>query len=285
MVRDLGDHMGVDRSRLAAINFLFRHQWETVWPLFPAVPLIQSMFGISAFALISHNIAIALAGTVGGVIFLLLSGIPPRKQQSQPRARFTDSLRNFIHGFWPIALVAALYAGLNISPAIGILLAVIIFLAVNKVPLPRWPAIFKSGIEPDFALLVLGALLFKLNLQAGGAIPAVVQFLSEMNVSKYLLIFFLPMLVSFLTGVTMPTVAITFPFLMPFIGTGGQARLGLETLAFSGLICGVLATPVHLCLSLSASYFEAPLVRIVLKLLCPLAFVAAAGILMALFFG
>ena len=39
MVRDLGDRVGVERSRLAAINFFFRHQWESVWPLFPAVPL------------------------------------------------------------------------------------------------------------------------------------------------------------------------------------------------------------------------------------------------------
>jgi integral membrane protein (TIGR00529 family) len=283
MVRDLGDHIGVGRSRLAAINFLFRHQWETVWPLFPAVPLIQSMFGISALALISHNIAITIAGTIGGIAFLLLSGIPPRDAQKKSHSRFGSNFRNFVHAFWPIVMVAALYAGLNISPAVGILLAIVIFLALHKVPLNRWPTIFKSGIKPDFALLVLGALLFKLNLQAGRAIPDVVQFLSEMNVPKYALIFFLPMLVSFLTGVTMPTVAITFPFLMPFIGTGQQAKLGLETLAFSGLICGLFITPVHLCLALSASYFEAPLTRIVIKLIGPLLLVAVAGVLMAVF--
>lgn len=285
MVRDLSDHIGVDRSHSAAINFLFRHQWETVWPLFPAVPLIQSMFGISAFALISHNIAVTIAGTLGGIVFLLLAGIPPKDPRKKPGSSFASNFRSFVHAFWPIAMVAALYAGLNLTPAIGILLAVIIFLTVNKVSLNRWPRIFKSGIEPDFALLVLGALLFKLNLEAGRAIPAVVQFLTEMDVPKYVLIFFLPMLVSFLTGVTMPTVAITFPFLMPFIGTGQEAKLALETLAFSGLICGLLITPVHLCLALSASYFEAPLIRIVVKLLGPLFFVAAAGVLMAVFFG
>ncbi|MHC4184666.1 MAG: DUF401 family protein [Planctomycetota bacterium] len=285
MVRDLGDHIGVDRSQSAAVNFLFRHQWETVWPLFPAVPLVQSMFGISAFALISHNIVIPLAGTLGGVVFLLLAGIPPRDPEKKSGGSFGANMRNFARAFWPIALVAVLYAGLNISPAIGIVLAVVLFLAVNRVALGRWPRILKSGIEPDFALLVLGALLFKLNLEAGQAIPAVVEFLTEMNVPKYVLIFFLPMLVSFLTGVTMPTVAITFPFLMPFIGTGEQADLALEALAFSGLICGLLITPVHLCLALSASYFEAPLPKIVIRLLGPVAFVAAAGILMAVIFG
>ncbi len=282
MVRDLGDRIGVERSRLAAINFFFRHQWESVWPLFPAVPLIQSMFGISAFTLISHNIAITLLGTLGGVIFLLLSGIPPRDRKNQSHDRFSNNIRNFIHAFWPIVLVATLYAGFNLSPAITILLAIVIFLIFHKVPLKRWAILFKSGAEPDFALLILGALLFKLNLEAGQAIPAVVKFFSEMNVPPHFLIFFLPFIVGFLTGVTMPTVAITFPFLMPFIGTGQETKVELETLAFSGLLCGLFLTPVHLCLTLSASYFETPLMKIVVKLLGPVVFVAAAGVLMAL---
>jgi hypothetical protein len=285
MVRDLGDHVGVDHTRLAAINFFFRHQWETVWPLFPAVPLIQGMLGISAFALISHNIAIMLLGTVGGLIFLLLPAIPPRSHKDPLGSGFVTNLRGFAHAFWPIALVAVLYAAVNIPPAIGLLLAIFVFLLFHKVALSRWASIFKSGLEPDFALLILGALLFKLNLEAGAAIPAVVQFLSQMNVPKHVVIFFLPLLVAYLTGVTMPTVAITFPFLAPFIGAGEQAKVGLQTLAFSGLVCGLMATPVHLCLALSASYFEAPLLRILLKLLGPIVFVAAAGVLVAVLSG
>jgi integral membrane protein (TIGR00529 family) len=285
MVRDLGDHVGVDRTRLAAINFFFRHQWETVWPLFPAVPLIQGMLGISAFALISHNIAIMLLGTLGGLIFLLLPAIPPRSHKDPSGSGFVTNLRGFAHAFWPIALVAVLYAAVNIPPAIGLLLAIFVFLLFHKLALSRWASIFKSGLEPDFALLILGALLFKLNLEAGAAIPAVVQFLSQMNVPKHFVIFFLPLLVAYLTGVTMPTVAITFPFLAPFIGAGAQAKVGLQTLAFSGLVCGLLATPVHLCLALSASYFEAPLLRILLRLLGPIVFVAAAGVLVAVLSG
>jgi len=285
MVRDLGDHVGVDRTRLAAINFFFRHQWETVWPLFPAVPLIQGMLGISALALIAHNIAIMLLGTLGGLIFLLLPAIPPRSQQDSSSTGFVANVRGFAHAFWPIALVAVLYAAIDMPPAIGLLLAIFVFLLFHKVALNRWASIFRSGLEPDFALLILGALLFKLNLEAGAAIPAVVQFLSQMNVPKHFVIFFLPLLVAYLTGVTMPTVAITFPFLAPFIGAGEQAKVGLQTLAFSGLVCGLLATPVHLCLALSASYFEAPLLRIVLKVLGPIVFVAAAGVLVAVLSG
>jgi len=145
----------------------------------------------------------------------------------------------------------------------------------------KWASVFKRGFELDFALLILGSLLFKLNLQAGDAVESVVQFLKEINAPMHLVIFILPFMVAFLTGVTMATVAMTFPFLLQFIGTGAEARIGLETLAFSGVICGLLLTPVHLCIALSASYFECSLTKIVLRLLAPAGFVALAGALMA----
>jgi len=283
MVRDLGDYIGVERSRQAAINFFFRHQWETVWPLFPSIPLIQGMFGISAFSLISHNIIISFTGIITGVIFLLLFGIPPRNMENISHGRLIQNLKNFLHAFWPIGLVAIFYAATNLPPAVGLLIAIPIFLTINKISLKRWPDFFKSGFNIDFALLILGALLFKLNLEAGQAIEQVVNFLSRVNVPQNFVIFFLPFIVAYLTGLTMPTVAITFPFLMPFIGTGQQTIIPLETLAFSGLICGLLITPVHLCLALSASYFETSLIKIIIRILGPVFFIALAGILMAMF--
>ncbi|MCP4452535.1 MAG: DUF401 family protein [Planctomycetes bacterium] len=285
MVRDLGDSLNVERSRLASINFLFRHQWETVWPLFPSVPLIQGMFGISAMALISHNLAITVAGTVGGVIFLLAGALPRSSTKSRPHGHIKGHLHNFGQALWPIALVATLYVGLNVPPAIGIAVAIVTFLACHKVPVARWQAIFKKGFELDFAFLILGALLFKVNLEAGDAVTSVVDFFTRIHAPAPVIIFFLPFVVAFLTGVTVPTVAMTFPFLLPWIGTGQEAKIGLETLAFSGVICGLFLTPVHLCLALSCTYFETSFAKIVPRLLIPVGFVAGAGILMALCFG
>lgn len=285
MVRDLGDSLNVERSRLAAINYLFRHQWETVWPLFPSVPLIQGMFGISAMALISHNIAIMVAGTTGGVIFLLASALPKSQSKNRPEGHVSDHLRNFGQALWPIAMVAVLYAGLNVPPAIGIAVAICVFLLCHKVPMAQWRAMFKAGFELDFALLILGALLFKVNLDAGHAVVSVVDFFARVHAPIPVVIFFLPFVVGFLTGVTVPTVAMTFPFLLPWIGTGEQARIGLETLAFSGLICGLLLTPVHLCLALSCTYFRSSFAKIIPRLLIPVVFIGGAGVLMAILFG
>jgi hypothetical protein len=282
MVRDMGDSIGVSRTRQAAINFFFRHQWESVWPLFPAVPLVQSIFAVSAFAVLSHNIVIPIFGITGGAIFLLLIGIPPRKNTNISHSRFGYNLRDFAHAFWPIAVTAGLYAVFNIPPAVGIFIAIIVLLIMHKVPLKSWLKMFKAANEPDMVLLVFAALFFKFNLQAAGAIPNVVDFLQSMNLPPACIIFFLPFLVGFLTGVTMPTVAVTFPFLTDFIGTGEAADMALATLAFAGVMTGLFLTPVHLCLPLSAGYFKAPITKIIATVLPPTLFVAAAGAIMAL---
>jgi len=285
MVRDLGDHIGINRSHSAAINFFFRHQWETVWPLFPAVPVIQGILGVSALSLVSHNMAIMLAGTLGGALFMLLRGIPSKEGQPRPKGKLLHDLRDFAGAFWPIVLVAVLYAALDLPPAAGLLPAILVFLIVHRFPLKRWGSIFRSAFKFDFVLLIFGAMVFKVNLEAGNAVEDVVVFLTEANVPKHLLLFFLPMLVGSLTGLTMVSAVITFPLLSPFMHIGGELRIGLEVLAFSGLMCGLLITPVHLCMPLSATYFETPLAKIIVRVIGPVTFVAAAGALMAVFFG
>ncbi len=285
MVRDLGDQIGVERSRQAAINFFFRHQWESIWPLFPAVPLVQGIFKVSAYSVVSHNIAITVFAFVGGGIFLLLFGMPAKTgKDMSPGRRFTSNTKDVVQVFWPIALAVGLYVGLNVPPALGILIGIIGLFWLHRIPRNRWAVVFKAAKEIDFVLLIGSALLFKLILLTGEAIPQIKDFMLAANVSPSFIIFFLPFFVCFLTGVTMPTVAITFPFLTAFIGTGSQAQMGLQTLAFSGLLCGLCLTPVHLCLSMSAGYFRAPLSMIIARLLLPTAFIAAAGITAAFLF-
>jgi len=286
MVREAGDKIGVERSRVAAINFLFRHLWEPVWPLFPVVPLIQSLLGISALKLFSYHIMLSAAGILGGTIVLLMFGIPPKQpeQQQHEKRHIGHHLIDFMHAFWPIAFTAVLYVAFDVPPAVGVLFAIFGLLILHKVPPRRWSSVFKAAREPDMVLLIFGALFFKLNLETSGAIGSVVEFFTNAHVPMGVLLFTLPCIVSFATGVNMPTVAITYPFLIGFIGVGPDVNMGLETLAFAGVLFGLWLTPVHLCLSLSASYFETSLIKIIAKLLLPTIGMAATAVLIAIFF-
>ncbi|MCP4710518.1 MAG: DUF401 family protein, partial [Planctomycetes bacterium] len=103
MVRDAGDKIGIDRSRLAAINFYFRHQWESAWPLFPAIYFCQKLFDVPIGTLICYNAILPIAGVIGGVVGLLLVGIPAKKDgDDQQRRSVGAHLVDFAHSFWPI---------------------------------------------------------------------------------------------------------------------------------------------------------------------------------------
>jgi len=283
MVREAGDRIGVERSRLAAINFFFRHQWEPVWPLFPALPLIVDMLRVPAGRVIGYHLALSVAGILGGVVFLLLAGIPPRKAEHlSVKGTIGSHAKDFLHALWPILFTGVLYVKWHVPPAVGVFLAIIGLLLLHRVGVRRWGGIFKAAREPDMVLLLLGALWFKLNLEASGAVGNVVAFFHQMHMPPLVVLFVLPFLVSFSTGVTTPTVAITYPFLMPFIRTEGGMSLSAETLAFAGVVFGLAVSPIHLCLALSASYFNTPLLRIVMKVLPPALCVAAAGFAVAL---
>jgi hypothetical protein len=244
------------------------------------------MLGVSALTLFGYHILLSGASFLIGMVILLMFGIPPKRPEHEPAKRHVGHhLLDFVHAFWPIGFTAGLYVVLDVPPAIGILLAIVGLLILHRVPFRRWPGIFKAAREPDMVFLIIGALFFKLNLEAAGAIGSVVDFLTGARVPPHLLLFVLPMLVGFSTGVTVATVAMTYPFLIAFIGTGTEVKMGLETLAFSGLLFGLWLSPIHLCIALSASYFETSMLKIISKLILPAIGVAVVGALLAAFLG
>ena len=210
--------------------------------------------------------------------------IPPKDNQTANHHHIGRHLRHFFAGFWPILLALIFFIALDLPPAGGILFALLAFLIVHKVPGNRWFPLLRGVATLDSALLVFGSLFFKLNLQAADAVPQVVDFLTAINMPPNLLIFILPCLVAFLTRHDNAHRRDNlFPFLIDFIGTGPTAQVQLQTLAFAGLLTGVFLTPIHLCLALSISYFDTPYTKLLARLVLPTAFIAAAGILMALF--
>ena len=287
MVRELGDATGVRRESQAAINFFFRHQLESVWPLFPAVPLVQAMLQVTPGRLLAHNLAISLSGVAAGTVFLLLRGFPPAAgataSQQEGERRMLDNIVDIAHALWPIGFTIVLYAAFNVPAALGILAAILVLLLFQRVSFARWGRLFAAAMEWDFVLLIAGALLYKLNLDGAGAVKDIAAYLGSLNIPVSILVFVLPFIVGYVTGVTMPTVAMTFPVLKGVIGEGGTVDMGLEVLAFAGVIVGLFLTPVHLCLALSASYFEVPLWGILRLVLAPTLVVAATAFAVAAF--
>jgi hypothetical protein len=81
-----------------------------------------------------------------------------------------------------------------------------------------------------------------------------------------------------LTGVNQAYVAIAFPLLVPIVGTGAPDMV-LLTFAFVSGFTGILLSPAHLCLALTAEYFKADMKDVYRILVLPAAAVFAAALL------
>jgi len=86
-----------------------------------------------------------------------------------------------------------------------------------------------------------------------------------------------------LTGVNQAFVAIAFPILLPIIGKG-QPDMILLMFAYVSGFCGILISPAHLCLALTADYFKAELRDVYRILIWPVSVVFSAAVLVLVIF-
>jgi hypothetical protein len=84
-----------------------------------------------------------------------------------------------------------------------------------------------------------------------------------------------------MTGVTIAFVGVAFPILVPII-KGGDNLLVYLMLAYASGYCGVLLSPLHLCLVLTKDYFKAELKKVYRLLYGPVGVVW--GIALLIFF-
>ena len=96
--------------------------------------------------------------------------------------------------------------------------------------------------------------------------------------TAYILLFAAPFFVGLLTGVNQAFVAISFPLLLPIIGQG-QPDMILLMFAYVSGFCGILLSPAHLCLALTADYFKAELRDVYKILIGPVGVVFSAAFL------
>jgi len=149
-------------------------------------------------------------------------------------------------------------------------------------PAKRWGIVVR-GFSPKIVWLIFALMVFKKVLEASGALDAVVRVVPPNGLSVYVLLFAAPFVVGLLTGVNQAFVAVSFPLLVSVIGTG-KPDMVLMTFAYVSGFVGILLSPAHLCLALTADYFKAEMRDVYRILVWPVAAVFGAALLEVLVF-
>lgn len=261
MVEEVGDRLGADPERKTFVNYWFRHVWEYVFPLYPSMMLAAAMLGLTTFELARATWPLAATAVAGGAVFGLV-GMRPGEREPRPIPGAIDPLRMLAGSIWPIVLVIALSLLLPVderfSLVISLLMTITLLMATKRVPVADLWDIFMVRIPWKTVAVIFSALIFRRVLDESGAVVAVSQDLTYLNVPPALVAFTVPFIAGLLTGLASAAFSIGFPVVSPLlVSSAGIIVPSWAAWLMAGGFLGVMLSPLHLCLALTRVYFRA----------------------------
>ncbi|MBI4188114.1 MAG: DUF401 family protein [Chloroflexi bacterium] len=255
--RDLVKKIGLNPEQSTFINFWFRHIWEFSLPVYPAIIITSVILSIPLLSVVKILSPVSLlAIAVGSIVSY---GIL-RKTSSTKGAPTKNIAFNLLKAAWPILLLVALIlAGLD---AMIVFPLVLVLLAVQQVV--RWPELRKAlryGLEPKIMFLLYTIMLYKATIESSGAAGKLITDMQAIGLPASIVLVTLPLLIGLATGISMAFAGITLPLLVPYIVSSSGINNYALLLAYVSGMMGLLLSPLHLCLILSAEYFKANLAR------------------------
>jgi len=254
MVEEASQGLDASRERRTFVNYWFRHSLEPVFPLYPSLVLAAGLMGVPVQVLTTTQWPLFLAALVGGILFGLL-GIHGTGTKEERASSRKEAWVLFLRSIWPILLVVLLSIGLKVDLILALLVTLIFLIALYR-PGARQLVALAQRMPLGTVPIILGAMIFRRILETSSAVEAASGTLTTLGIPLPLLVFAIPMMAGLLTGLAVAAFAIGFPIVLPLCGPDFMAT-GYGLVAFAGGFVGMMLSPIHLCLALTRTYFEA----------------------------
>jgi len=282
MVNEIGDRKRLKAEEKTFVNYWFRHIWEFVWPLYPSIILLSALLGVEVRKIIIVQLPITLIALMLGLIWEQRH--LKKDEEKDKRGDFGFNVKKLFLSTWPILLVIFLVIIIKIDLLISLIAVIVSLILLNRAKMKTEIIIeiIKKDIPLNTVVLIAGIMIFKRMLQATGAIMVIPGFFTELGVHPLVILFFIPLLIGMLTGITSAIVGIGFPVLLPFIVTQGEVNLNYAMFAFVGGYMGHMLSPMHLCLVVTSDYFKADKGKIYKILILPLIIVSLSALVLVI---
>ncbi len=267
----------VSPEKKTYFNFWFRHIWEYMWPLYQGLILTAAIFRVKLLSLIKVQYPFTFIAAGVGVITLFLY-LPPLKSQGRDIGA-GKSLRNLVSSLWEILLIVLLIMLLRLPLILALAGVIFLSLILLRENIKAKLEILKKAFQFRILAIIVAVMYFKNVVMHSSMMELTSKLVSSAGEYEKLLIFLIPFSIGFLTGVNTAFAGIAFPLFIPVVGAGAPDLHKIALLYASGF-AGVLLSPFHLCLALSAEYYRARLIKVYPYLLPPVAAVLAAAFLL-----
>ncbi|MDH5365315.1 MAG: DUF401 family protein, partial [Dehalococcoidia bacterium] len=251
--------------------------WEYSLPVYPAIITTSVILSVQLSSVVITLLPItALAIAFGTILSYRMLKL---KKSRETKERMSKNIAyNLLRASWPILLVVALVL-LGLDAVIAFPLALALLACQQRVEWPESKMALKYGLDPKILFLLYAIMLYKATIEGSGAAYALFSDMQNIGLPALTVLAALPFLMGFATGIGMGFVGISLPLLVPFLTFGSGVNSYALLLAYTSGNVGVLLSPVHLCLILSAEYFKASLVKVYRYILPPLLAIEAVAVL------
>jgi len=255
LVDGLTKDIDIPNERKAYMNYWFRHVLEGAFPTYPGIILAANFLNVTIrTALFAHFLIPFVLILVG--VFIGFRGVKI-KNNIENKGNIFD----FLKYFSPILLILILILFFNLNIIFSILIALILSFFFLKPNLKELLNYFKKSLTLDNIFLPIGVYFFRNLLNTGIANDISISLFS-LNIPFFLILFLMPFISAFVTGLTSMGVAISYPIILNLFYPGGNLSYALMGIAYSGAVCGILFSPLHLCLIVTINYFKCELTKI-----------------------
>ena len=274
--RGLAERLKLSPERATFINYWFRHIWEFSVPIYPAIILASVVLSLPIITVVKTlapmTVLIVVLGSI--VSYRMLRNTPETK------GRLSKGIAlDFFKAAWPILLLITLtLAGIEAMIVFPATLFLLVLVLLAGQPMLRWPSLKKAlkyGLNPAVLFLLYAIMLYKATIESSGAAGMLITDMQAIGLPAPVVLVALPLLMGLATGYSPAFAGVALPLLVPYIASGAEINGYALLLAYVSGMMGVLLSPLHLCLILSAEYFKASL-SIVFRYLLPLAMLIEA---------
>jgi len=252
LVEEASKDADISSEQKAFINYTFRHPWEFILPLYPGIILASAITNYPLRELIIANLPSSMALIAGGMIWGL-RGV--NNQHSGFRKITVKETLSFLPLISILILVIIFHLDLSIS--IGI--TIICLFVVLKYKFKEAIQTVMRGFSWEIFIIIIGVMTFKVVMESSGAVNNISTLFSTRGVPALPVLFVLPFISGFLTGLTVGFVGSTFPIIT---GLDSPQHIGVISFAFASGYVGVFLSPVHLCLVFTREYFKASMPKL-----------------------
>ncbi len=254
MVETEANKLNLKEDKKTYVNVWFRHVIFPVYPMSQVLILTAALTETSLTRLILSQIPVVTVMIIIGYFIGLQKSSITNIQQNCGKENYMN-LKTFLLMFSPILTMILVVVFLKVDVSIAAFIGVALLAVVERPSFGALRNVFGNKTLYMISLAAFGAMLLRSVTMASGVSESVGEILSSGNVNSVVLLSFLPAILGFLVGSPSGGISISVPMLASTVNFTSKAA----SLLYISAYFGYLGEPTHLCLVLTADYFNCPL--------------------------